>query len=379
MKYCILLLTGALAFGAPADWHDLSANIPNQGANLVDIHAIGSEVWICADNVPEVYHTTDGGETFETRSVTAPCLALHMCDRMTGYAGGFGGSILRTVDGGVNWTFHGAVGADVKSIHFPPDSDTGYVCGFAGAIARLTPSSVERIESGVVGELTSIYFPLSAAEGWVCGGSEIRHFVDSIWLDDQSFPTGFYNALDFHDDRFGWAVGDSGKLIRTADGLSWGTMPNPDPQLRSLNGVSFHDGVHGWAVGDGGVVLSTIDNGQVWRVVADGLTTANLHATHAVDTNRVYVTGAGATLLRYGVAGGIEENGGVGYRRTPEPAIVRGALFLSGESPASLHDVNGRRLLTLTPGANDIQHIRAGVYFVLRESDGSTQRVVIAK
>jgi hypothetical protein len=61
----------------------------------------------------------------------------------------------------------------------------------------------------------------------------------------------------------------------------------------------------------------------------------------------------------------------VGYK--PEPTVVRGVLFLPGargekrEARSGLLDVQGRRVLALHPGANDVSGFSPGVYFVVSE------------
>ena len=82
---------------------------------------------------------------------------------------------------------------------------------------------------------------------------------------------------DLHDVHFvntqeGWAVGDRGVILHTADGGgSW--LPQTTPISTSLYGVHFVDAKHGWAVGGAtlpymkrgrGVVLRTDDGGKTW-------------------------------------------------------------------------------------------------------------------
>jgi hypothetical protein len=120
--------------------------------------------------------------------------------------------------------------------------------------------------------------------------------------------------------------------------------------------------------------------------------------------------GAGRTLLAYsgwtGVVGDTPYNSpriwgtfspaiGVGDRpaelaRAPQhfPTIVRGCLDLPSaiynrQSKISLHDITGREVLDLKPGANDVGGLSPGVYF-LYEAQAQTQaqgvrKVVVAR
>ncbi len=74
------------------------------------------------------------------------------------------------------------------------------------------------------------------------------------------------------------------------------------------------------------------------------------------------------------------------------PTFVRSALRLSGNTPAVLLDITGRKVADLKPGANDVRHVAPGIYFVRRSADSgersavlpedrqsSIQRVIIAR
>jgi hypothetical protein len=75
----------------------------------------------------------------------------------------------------------------------------------------------------------------------------------------------------------------------------------------------------------------------------------------------------------------------------PNATVVRGALFLgAGRNPIppgelglcpkpALLDVSGRKVLDLRPGANDVRHLSAGVYFVrsLAGSDKTNVKVLL--
>jgi YVTN family beta-propeller protein len=63
------------------------------------------------------------------------------------------------------------------------------------------------------------------------------------------------------------------------------------------------------------------------------------------------------------------------------PTIIRGILFLPSSSPSlhpsSLLDVSGRKVLDLTPGANDVRGLRAGVYFIREAQAQAVTKVVV--
>jgi photosystem II stability/assembly factor-like uncharacterized protein len=87
-------------------------------------------------------------------------------------------------------------------------------------------------------------------------------------------------------------------------GWQWG---NPQPQGNTLRAVEFAGGT-GYAAGDFGTLLRTADNGLTWQGIPTGVT-GNLAKIRAVDANTV-VIGAGCVMRR-------SDNGGTTFRRVP--------------------------------------------------------------
>ena len=148
-----------LAFSlARAGWVDLSANIswPNDSMDLSSVYFIGNEGWITASYTGDsgfVYHTTDGGQTFEVQLTQYPAYSVHMVSRLDGYACGWNGRVYRTTDAGANWNTLGTIATTATCTDFPPDCDTGYCCGDNGNIGRVTPEGVTRMTSDVVSHM----------------------------------------------------------------------------------------------------------------------------------------------------------------------------------------------------------------------------------
>ena len=75
---------------------------------------------------------------------------------------------------------------------------------------------------------------------------------------------------------------------------------------------------------------------------------------------------------------GIVEVGPVGAKRLPAPLFVSGTLELEGNEPASLLDVNGRRVMGLVPGANPLR-VAPGVYYLQFEQTRQVRRVIVGE
>jgi photosystem II stability/assembly factor-like uncharacterized protein len=74
-------------------------------------------------------------------------------------------------------------------------------------------------------------------------------------------------ALDFIDEKTGYACGERGFLIKTTDGgNNWNTLSNTGT-LNWLYGMTFTDENNGFAVGLNETVIRTRNGGKTWEPV----------------------------------------------------------------------------------------------------------------
>jgi photosystem II stability/assembly factor-like uncharacterized protein len=93
-----------------------NASTPSQAVNVI---AVGDVFWICGAN-EMVASSTDGGSSWTLQHQTPGGATLLNIDFVTneiGFAGGTGGQLLFTVDGGKSWKAHNA-GEDVQAFSF---------------------------------------------------------------------------------------------------------------------------------------------------------------------------------------------------------------------------------------------------------------------
>jgi photosystem II stability/assembly factor-like uncharacterized protein len=290
-------------------WVDISSNLPpsNGTASLSDLHFIrDDEGWICSGALGEIYHTTDGAQTFTTQTTQYSTNAIYMLNSLVGYAGGQQGRIYKTTDGGTNWVVHGSIGSALLDIDFPPISDSGYCCGYNGKIYKITSSGINAMGSGVTENLSSISFP-SSGLGWTCGGSLIINYNGS-WS-QQDPPVESYNGIFMINENTGWVVGALGVIVNTSDGgTNWHNYQiNPDSSNRSLNNVFFLVVNEGWAVGNSGVVLHTTNGGITWNIILDGWTSNMLRSVQFTSPTNGYILGNNKTLFKYGLLTYVEQ------------------------------------------------------------------------
>jgi DNA-binding beta-propeller fold protein YncE len=98
------------------------------------------------------------------------------------------------------------------------------------------------------------------------------------------------------------------------------------------------------------------------------------------QSDRVYVANYGdgtISVIRADPAA-IEEEV-VNRHALPHGLLARDLFDLGGSKRAELLDVSGRRVTSLQPGQNDIRHVTPGVYFVRREENVITTKMVVQR
>jgi photosystem II stability/assembly factor-like uncharacterized protein len=110
-----------------------------------------------------------------------------------------------------------------------------------------------------------------------------------LWTPQNSATTDTLYGVDFPDASHGWAVGDNGTIVRTADaGRTW--TKQVSGVTTTLHALDFLSDQEGWAVGDGGVVLHTQDGGTKWSPLSVGATNSWLGVSFA-DAQHGWITG----------------------------------------------------------------------------------------
>jgi len=308
-----------------------------------------------------VYRTTDGGTTWTAQTttpsngwsfITAPGASIAVIG-----GDGSGSALSHTTDGGLTWSPVIAPVSDfsggLSSVQFI-DSHTGWTVGQTGEILKTSDGGAQWSpqSSGTDQDLHDVRFA-DANDGWAVGGSSdwltgaasaaVLHTSDggATWVEQTAGIAGVSASLAgvaFADANDGWAVGgknsmdaSSGVVLHTSDGgLTWVQQTLPDGDVQ-LNGVAFADALHGWAVGevagDAGdnvtVILGTHDGGTTWTKqliyhppINGNSSDATLTSVACIDAKHVVAVGSGngqTEIFR-------TVNGGAKWTRLVKPA-----------------------------------------------------------
>lgn len=288
--------------------------------------------------VPEPWPPGSPPVLTEQRSGTDQLLqAVSVVDRDVVWVSGHGGTYARTTDGGATWSAAVVPGADslqFRDVH-ARDARTAWLLA-AGP-----------------GELSRIYRTDDAGEQW-----------SLQWTNPE--PEGFYDCLDFWDDRRGVVYGDAVdgtlRILLTEDGgRSWDRVPDDalPPALPGEGGfaasglcVETGDDGRAWVAAGNTTrtrVFLTDDYGRSWRAVrvpVDAGEGAGLTAVSMVDATRGFVFGgvlhAPDEYTRNVAA---TEDGGESWTALPAlsfPGAAYGGLAVPG--------TGGRALVAVGPG-----------------------------
>jgi photosystem II stability/assembly factor-like uncharacterized protein len=207
-----------------------------------------------------IMKTTDGGNLWSSRpSGTFYSLySVYFTDANTGYAVGGGDIILKTIDGGTNWVilYQGSTSGVFFSICFPQEN-VGYAVGeninpMHGTILKTINGGADWTsqESGTGNSLQSVFFT-DVNTGYAVGG-----FGDGIilkttdggtsWVGLTSGTSKALYAVYFPKADTGYAVGENGTILKTINGGGVGIdetsadpthfkiYPNPASELISI-------------------------------------------------------------------------------------------------------------------------------------------------
>ena len=180
--------------------------------------------------------------------------------------------------------------------------------------------------------LNDVYF-VDDQYGWVVGSEDYyKNWNGRVWRTTNGGKdwkeSGFFSdreqgahgkhGVDFIDHNTGYIVGQEvlwGSVHKSTDGGRHWKQLNLGGNYPVLNAVDFINPNKGWAVGESGFIIHTADGGNTWQIQASGIT-RNLTSVKFLNEQVGYVA-AGGILLK-------TENGGLSWE--PDDSIS-GVVF----------------------------------------------------
>lgn len=328
------------------NWVRVSTTITE---TLAAVTFVDTQTGWAAGKSGAIFSTKDGGQTWQRQQsrTTDDLRDIAFLDVNRGWAVGGQGLILRTSDGGATWTTQASpCGRFLDSIDFA-DEDHGWIAG--GSYTLSGPPWVFRANGCVVRTTDGGDSWSNAASPYYEYATDI-HFVDTLqgWLiteyvNNSTYKTipgiyatsdggntwarqpipvssGALHAVTFVDADTGWAVGESGVILHTANrGVLWNKQTSGASSV--LNAVQFTSPTTGWAVGS---FLHTTDGGESWSSQSADPACTGLNDLHMADDDHGWVVGQAGVICKYELPTPTPTATPVPLKRLYMPLIVAG-------------------------------------------------------
>jgi photosystem II stability/assembly factor-like uncharacterized protein len=235
---------------------------------------------------------------------------VQFVNAQNGYAVGAAGTVLKTTNGGTNWTSvspAGNSGALFIGCYFL-DANVGFVGGDVGVYKTTNGGTNWALMTGANAPtgITKLWF-VNANLGWAVGGvdgsspvyGDIFKTTDggSTWSNQHNSSTWsrFY-GVQFTDASNGWAYTESnGLLIHTTDAGSTWTPQISNPSSVYLRGMCFQNANTGFVFGrtnSSGLAMKTTNGGGNWTDYGVGVL-FQMGSAAFVDANNGWVLASG--------------------------------------------------------------------------------------
>jgi len=277
------------------------------GATLYGLSGIGNKIWIAGASGLIAY-SPDFGDTWQllTPMPSGSIYGVQFPTPLVGFAAGFDGVFLKTVDGGQTWSpgylSVGLTTLNIQSIQFL-NENVGYAACSYQLVAKTTDGGATW--KAIINDTTSVttisysvHF-VNESLGFVVG--KLATGIDVIykttdggisWSSKTNITGKDLRDVDFADDTHGIIVGYSLKALYTTDGGTNWLVPtiNNVPGTPNILSVTFISSNEAIAAGVNFIMKSN-DAGATWNYVQTG--SANqLNSVSFKDQTTGYAVGA---------------------------------------------------------------------------------------
>jgi len=286
---------------------------------------------------------------------------IRFINQNTGWACGINGLILKTTNGGTNWTqqFTGINDKVLNRIR-PVDENVVYCVGGFETFLKTTNGGIswQIIKNGPLGQGHSYYALhfLNQNTGWYCGTEQLVFKTTNGGITVDSFFTYANNVRDiyFQDISNGIACGEGGIIYKTTNGgINWYQIYVPvGSESADFMDLSFV-GDTGWAVGrTNNKVYKTTNFGLNWDSVVRIIQNPAIHS-YSIFFSNVYKGWVAGSHSVIGDAGRIYKTTNSGYNWHEQVAdnyYANSSIFFINDNVGWCVGVFGKILKTTTGG-----------------------------
>ncbi|MEI6899924.1 MAG: YCF48-related protein, partial [Bacteroidota bacterium] len=311
-----LSLLGYFTFSAIFSFSQWTWQNPLPQGNQLDcIQMIDANTCFASGHGGTIMKTTNGGINWSVLNsgTTATLSAISLPAPNIGFAVGSGGTAIKTNDGGTSWTLLNTLSNTYLRSLFFSDSTTGCAVGDNGEIIQTTNGgknwSVQYLND-LQCNVNCVWIK-NADTGYIAlQDGTIAKKVNNIsktWYRQSTRNNNPLYSLYFFNVDTGYAVGGSGTILKTNDGgTTWAKLTSGTG--KPLYSVSFIDYTTGYILGDN-VILKTTNGGANWgNQYLDSIGLLLSRSFH--DANTGFAVGKYGTIMKTtdGSANWIKQN-----------------------------------------------------------------------
>jgi photosystem II stability/assembly factor-like uncharacterized protein len=326
MKIMITLILLLFSLQVNAQWRWI--NPYPHGSDFNSVYFISSSTgWIGASD-GKIFKTTDGGNSWEEKSVTTvwnTIKDIYFLNENTGIAAGrhyfdgdVKGFIINTLDGGANWNIIYTESSPINGLAFS-SSLIGYAAGDE-VIYKSTDQGVtwfKQFEHPF--NLSDVYAVSDMVVAAGSDGAILRTTnAGSSWHIVSSGTAQDLNRIYFINNLTGFAVGSSGTIIKTTNaGLSWTNVNSSTSE--DLTSIVFTSPANGIITGNNGIILRTTNGGSSWEL-RNSIPDRNFYSIYMLNSNSGIAAGS------YGLKA-VTTDGGESWSTDYKPVLNSGEVY----------------------------------------------------
>jgi hypothetical protein len=263
--------------------------------------AVGSTLTFGGDGI--ILKTTNGGSNWSKISAdTIPGLkAIFFTSVDVGYAGGYQNYLMKTTDGGSTWT---KIVIDSKLWYFNNiefwDANNGIVVSYPSVIYRTSDAGItwgpcfglkHSVEDLCYADATTLFL--------VGGDERIYKSTNAgfFWTEiDSGVVLHTYLGVEFYDVNFGIVTGEDGKVVVTTDGGTNWTISNAGGYGLMHSSYIMNQST-AFVVGTPEQVYKSINGGITWISDFNGGNTEAFYKVKFTENNTGLICGSGGKFL----------------------------------------------------------------------------------
>ncbi len=274
------------------------------------VYSINNKVWVAGSSGGSAFSSDFGNSWILTTDIPASTLfAIQFVNNNIAYAGGYGGMILKTENGGITWNASyanaGKLCPSIEALDFV-NENIGYLARKNRLISKTTDGGLTwmSVLPDTNWNKTTIYgidfidenFGIAVGK-FGTGTSALYKTTDggNSWIKQTGTFSEQLTAVTIIDNNNAVTVGRNKIISYSTDGgNNWSNatlngLPNPSASL-NFNDVKFLDNNFGIAAGD--VLMKTTDGGKNWKYVNIPDLSKEIKACAIADALTWYVTGS---------------------------------------------------------------------------------------